>query len=86
MAVTVAKRCSAMQCDRFGDIDVADTVTVGQAEGLIVVEIGQYALDAAADHGLFAGVDQRDRPRLDLPGGSSSVVPHVERDIGLCRK
>ena len=61
-----------MKRQRRRDIDIAHTIAVCQAERLVIADIGQYALDAAANLGVLAGFDQRYGPGLavllmDLP-------------------
>ena len=73
---------AAMEVDQFGDVDVGDTVAIGEAERL-VAEILPHALDAAARHRLLAGVHQRHPPGLDAVAvGVHGVVVQVERHIG----
>ena len=46
------------------NVDVADAVAIGEAEGFFVLDIGGHALQAPAGHRVLAGVDQRDPPGL----------------------
>ena len=57
----------AVEFDRGADVDVGDAVAVGQAEGLVVVEILQRTrLMRPPVMRVVAGVDQRDLPRLGV--------------------
>ena len=70
-----------MAFDQGRHVYIGDAVAVRKAERL-VVEIGAYPLDAAARHGFFAGVDQRDAPWLDaVTMYCDAVVPHVEGQV-----
>ena len=71
-----------MMGDELVEVDIAYPIAVGETEGFIVKKRG-HALQAAAGHGLGAGVDQGYLPwfgvlLVDLHG----VVAHVEGDIG----
>ena len=78
---------AAMEGDAFGDVDIGDAVAIGQAEGVVIADIGQDALDAPADHGFFAGVDQRHPPRLGvLLQHFHPVFAKVERDVRLMQE
>lgn len=75
--------------DQGGDIDVADAVTVGEAE-IVTVKVGANALEAPPRHGLFPGVDQGHAPGLrmlfvDLHAVGAQVeghVGHVQEVVG----
>jgi hypothetical protein len=54
VAVTVFR---AVQVDGGPHVNVADAVSVREAEFPVVAEIGEDPFDAPADHGPFAGVD-----------------------------
>ena len=45
-----------VQCDDLLDVHIAHAIAIGQAKGFVVFDIGQDALDAAADLGFVAGV------------------------------
>lgn len=67
--------------DQGADVDVADAVTVGEAE-IVAVEVGANALEAPPGHGLFPGIDQGDAPGLrmlfvDLHAVGAQVEGHV---------
>lgn len=50
--------------DRGADIDVAQTIAVGEAETLVVLHVVGHSPEAAAGQGVFTGIDQRDTPGL----------------------
>src|SRR5260221_1229270 len=78
---------AAVESDAFGDVDIAYAVAVGQAEILVVTQIGQDLLDAAADHGAFAGIDQGDRPGFSILAQNVHLVfAQVESDVGLVQE
>src|SRR5271170_3146792 len=77
----------AVQINCGAHVDVADAVSVGQAEFSFFAEIGEDPLDAAANHRLVARVDQRHAPGLrrgvvDL----HAVVPHVKGYVRLVQE
>ncbi|MNL66387.1 hypothetical protein D3C87_1908450 [compost metagenome] len=45
-----------------GDVDIGDTVAIGQAEGLVGVQMLADAPDTAARHGVHAGIDDGHLP------------------------
>ncbi len=53
-----------MECDQFADIDIADAVAVGEAEGLVGIEILANAPQAPAGLRVFPCVHQGNPPRL----------------------
>jgi len=73
----------AMEAKCGGDVDVADTVAVGEAEVVFVARVLGHALEASAGHGDFAGVHQRHVPGFGafLVHGHA-VGMHAEGDIG----
>src|SRR5262249_59741569 len=48
--------------DGRADVDAAEAVAVGHAEGLVGVEMGGDSAQAAAGHRVLAGVDDGDAP------------------------
>jgi hypothetical protein len=72
-----------MEIDAGGDIDISDTVAVGEAKGVVVPQIMDRPFHAAARHCFVAGIDQADAPvfcriAVDL----YFTGPHVYRQIG----
>jgi hypothetical protein len=66
-----------------GDVDIADAVAVGEAEGLFAFKVGATRLRRPPGHGFVAGVHQCDAPGLGvLLVHFHLVVGHVEGDIG----
>src|SRR3954454_17066974 len=53
-----------MQFDCGGDVDASDTISVGQQEGVVVLEIFPDAMNAFAGHRISAGIGERDLPIL----------------------
>ncbi len=63
------------------DIDVRNTVAVGQAEGLVTNKL-LYSLQSPAGQRVFARVDQGDFPRLrGALVDRHLIVHHIEGDI-----
>src|SRR5690606_39264156 len=67
--------------DEAVDVDVADAIAVGAAEGF-TVEVVAYAADAAARLRLLPGIDQGDLPGLrgtlvNLHGAVRQIEGHV---------
>src|SRR5690606_8709965 len=72
----------AMKGDECGYVDAGNAIAIGKTERL-VVEIRQHTLQAAAGHGLFAGVDERHAPGLgETLMHFHAVVDHVEGYVG----
>jgi hypothetical protein len=68
--------------DHRGKIDVAHAVAVGAAERT-VFHVRAAALDAAAGHSAFAGVDQRHAPRLGVAAMHlHRIRRQIERNVG----
>ncbi len=72
----------AVEIDRCADIDVGDTVAVGEAEGFLVANVLGHAQQAAASHRVVAGVDEGHVPWLGaLVMHLHAVRAHVESHI-----
>src|ERR1043165_9467883 len=72
---------AAMEGDQLGDVDVADAVAVGEAEGAVLEEPA-HPPQPPAGHRALPGVHQGDPPGLDLGGTDVHLVPaEVEGDI-----
>ena len=56
-----------MECDQLADVDIAEAVAIGKAEGIVVTDVISHPLESAARHRLFTRVDERHLPRLGLP-------------------
>src|SRR5262249_54919736 len=78
---------AAVKGNAFGDVDVGNAVTVGQAKRIVITDIRQDFLDPAADHGVFAGIDQGYAPGFGmLLQNLHPVFAQVEGDVGLMQK
>ena len=72
-----------MEADGFSDVDVADAVAIGEAEGLFFLDVVADTAQAAARHGVVAGVDEGDAPGFGaFVVHFHAVVAHVEGDVG----
>ena len=70
-----------MECDELADIDIADTITVGQAERLLADYVAG-ALHAASRHRLGPRIENRHAPWFAF--GSTPydlTIRHVDREI-----
>src|SRR5258706_7097712 len=56
---------AAVKRDKFANVHVAETIAVGEAE-VIVTKVLRNAFQATAGHGVLAGVDECDAPRLGV--------------------
>ena len=74
---------SPMEIDGRGDVDVADAVPVGHAEGLLALQMLAHPQQAPPSHRGIAGVDQRHLPGLG-PAlvHLHPVLAHVEGHVG----
>ena len=76
-----------MKCDFRSDIDVGNSVTIGETEGFVWVEVVSYAFKATSGSGIFTGVNKGYFPwfcimLVDL----HAVILHVERYVGHVKK
>ena len=52
-----------VECGQLADIDIPDTVAIGQAK-MLIAHIGRNSLDPAASHRIGAGINQCNFPIL----------------------
>src|SRR5215212_6533489 len=75
-----------MKLDQVGDVDIRNTITVGEAERLFI-QIGPHPFDPPAGHRLVASVNQCDPPWLGTAAMNfHMVLGEVECDVGLIKK
>src|SRR5581483_1086486 len=73
---------AAVKLDRRTNVEIAKTVTIGEAERVFAGDVRGHALEAAAGQRVLAGVHERDAPRLDLAlVHHHGVVGHVEGHV-----
>src|SRR5690242_1032147 len=53
---------AVMEADQFADVHIADTVAIGEAEGILAGQMRADALEAAAGLRVLAGVNERHAP------------------------
>ena len=76
-----------VESNQLTDFDIADAVTVSEAEARFIIEIFDDPFDPAAGHRLRAGLNQSDTPRF-CPYFMHMHAPiaEIEGDIGAVRK
>jgi hypothetical protein len=73
----------AVESDQSRDVDIADAVAIGHAEGVLVAQVIGDAQQAPAGHRSIAGVDQRHLPGFGAPlVHLHPVLAHMEGDVG----
>ena len=71
-----------MEGDQLGDVDVADAVAIGQAEGVVALNVLGHALEAPTGHGALSSVHQGHTPGFGATlVHVHGVLAHVESDI-----
>ncbi|MNN37745.1 hypothetical protein D3C81_1517080 [compost metagenome] len=77
----------AVEVDQRADIDIADTVAIGEAERFFIIQILAHTLQAAPRHGFVTGIDQGNLPGLGIACVYFHlIVLHIESDIGGMQK
>ncbi|MNT00499.1 hypothetical protein D3C72_1349330 [compost metagenome] len=71
-----------MEIDELRNVDIRNAVAIGEAERLFILEVTAGTQQTATGHGFFAGVDERDAPRLAvILVHVHAVFTHVEGDV-----
>src|SRR5437899_954100 len=76
-----------MEGNLTGDVDVGDTVTIGQTEALFIADVSSYPFQAPACHRRFASVNKRHLPGLCAAlVNMHRVITDIERDVGKMQR
>ena len=75
---------SLVKADEGADVDIADAITVGEAEALFVLQETTDPSQAAAGLGMFAGVHQGDAPGFGVALEDVDVVgAEIDGEVGV---
>ena len=72
----------SVKCNQGADVDVADTVTIGQTKYFFTFEIVGNALQATTGHRVIPRINQSHLPRFSLTVMNfHGVARHIESDV-----
>jgi hypothetical protein len=72
--------------DKLADIDVADTITVGETE-VVIIKMVPYTFQSASSHRFLSGIYESNGPRLGkFLKNLHFIMLHVERDVRHMKK